>query len=150
GQAAAEGGNHVTGARRCTACRGDGWRHVCGDRLSDRQARSPGVAAQGPREESRARSPEASACADAVARRARKNGALRGPLFLRGSAAAGWRETMSQRRNLAMLGLSAALCACTLTGDRPIVTAAIGKVVEGLATETGQRQASETLRGLPV
>jgi len=59
---------------------------------------------------------------------------------------------MSQRRNLVVLGLSALLFACTATGEaqRPIVTAALGKVVEGLATEIGQRQATEALRGLPV
>ncbi|HUL67533.1 MAG TPA: hypothetical protein VLW55_23270 [Burkholderiaceae bacterium] len=59
---------------------------------------------------------------------------------------------MSQRQNLAVLGLSAVLFACTATGEaqRPIVTAAIGKVVEGLATEIGQRQATETFHGLPV
>jgi hypothetical protein len=69
-----------------------------------------------------------------------------------GVATADWSETMSQKRNLVVLGLTSMVFACTATGEaqRPIVTASVGKVVEGLATEIGQRQAAEALRGLPV
>src|SRR5262249_23700280 len=34
--------------------------------------------------------------------------------------------------------------------QRPVVTAAVGKVVEGLANETTQRRASDALRSLPI
>jgi len=56
-------------------------------------------------------------------------------------------------RRLGALGLTAALAACTAPGEagRPAqVVAAIGKVVETLATEAAQRQASDAFRGLPI
>lgn len=58
----------------------------------------------------------------------------------------------TKQRMLSALGLFAALSACTATGEaqRPAVTAAIGKVVEALAAEAAQRQASDAFRGLPV
>lgn len=60
---------------------------------------------------------------------------------------------MRRQRALGAWCLFAALAACTATGEaqRPaVVTAAIGKVVEGLAAEAMQRQASDAMRGLPV
>jgi len=59
---------------------------------------------------------------------------------------------MKQKRLLCGLGMPVVLAACTATGEpqRPVVVAAVGKVVEGLATETMQRQASDAFRGLPV
>jgi len=59
---------------------------------------------------------------------------------------------MKQKRTLCALGTSALLAACTATGEpqRPVVVAAVGKVVEGLATEAMQRQASDAFRGLPL
>jgi hypothetical protein len=59
---------------------------------------------------------------------------------------------MNRKPRLAALGAAAALAACTATGEaqRPVVTAAVGKVVEGLANETTQRHASDALRALPV
>jgi len=59
---------------------------------------------------------------------------------------------MNRKLRLAALGAAAALAACTATGEaqRSAVTAAIGKVVDGLANETTQRHGSEALRALPV
>lgn len=58
----------------------------------------------------------------------------------------------TKQRMVSALGLFAALAACTATGEaqRPAVSAAIGKVVEAIATEAAQRQSSDAFRGLPV
>jgi hypothetical protein len=56
-------------------------------------------------------------------------------------------------RRLSAIGCFAVLSACTATGEaqRPaLVVAAVGKVVESLAAEATQRQASDAFRGLPV
>src|SRR5262245_46443275 len=59
---------------------------------------------------------------------------------------------MYRKRALSALGAAAVLAACTGTGEapRPVVTAALGKVVEGLAGEAIQRQGSDAFRGLPI
>jgi hypothetical protein len=59
---------------------------------------------------------------------------------------------MFRKRALVAPVLFAGLAACTATGDaqRPVVTAALGKVVEGLAVEATQRQATDAFRGMPV
>jgi hypothetical protein len=59
---------------------------------------------------------------------------------------------MSRKHALSALCLFAVLAACTATGEaqRPVVTAALGKVIEGLAAEAIQRQGSDAFRGLPI
>lgn len=56
-------------------------------------------------------------------------------------------------RRVGVIGCFAVLSACTAPGDaqRPaVVAAAVGKVIESLATEATQRQASDGFRGLPL
>jgi hypothetical protein len=59
---------------------------------------------------------------------------------------------MSRTRRISALGVFGVLTACTMTSEAPraVVVAAVGQVVEAIATETTQRQGTEALRGLPV
>jgi hypothetical protein len=60
---------------------------------------------------------------------------------------------MNRLLKLAAPGCFAALLACSATGEAQqaaVVVAAVGKVVDGLATEVTQRQSNDTLRALPV
>jgi hypothetical protein len=60
---------------------------------------------------------------------------------------------MLRKRGLCAPVLFAVLAACTAAGEaqRPVVvTAALGKVVEGISAEAVQRQAGDTFRGLPL